>query len=314
MHITQNITTLIKIVIALASIGVAFATMVAFMGRVWWVFDLFSHFRVYYLVLAIILSLGLFLVDARKASVITLMVGLLNFILIVPFWIPLANAAASGETYRLLSANVLTSNLQHERVRELVVEEQPDFIVLVEVNQSWLDDLALEELDYRYSLLFPRDNNFGVAFFSRYPYDSAEIVDTMVPTVLAKLTVNGDSLTILGTHTWPPLNGHLSEIRDQQMMEIADVVQQQSGAVIVCGDLNLTSWSHAYLRFMNNTQLRDSRLGRGIQASWIVGNPLIHIPIDHVLISNGVEVVDRRLGPAVGSDHLPVITDFRIRE
>jgi endonuclease/exonuclease/phosphatase (EEP) superfamily protein YafD len=314
MPLTHNIITIVRFALLLASLGVILTTLSAFLGRVWWVFDLFSHFRVYYFALALVLSAGLFLLDARRASLVMLLAGFLNFVLIAPFWIPQAKAAAEGQTYRLLSANVLTSNLQHEKVRQLIEQEGPDFIVLVEVNQPWLDDLALADLGYEHELLFPRDNNFGVAFFSRSPYESARIVDTMVPTVLAELTVDGLPLSIVGVHTWPPLTGHLSEIRDQQMMQIAGVVNQQSGAVIVCGDLNLTSWSHAYIQFMNATGLRDSRLGKGIQPSWVVGNPLIHIPIDHVLVSEGVEIVDRRLGPPVGSDHLPVITDFRVHQ
>jgi endonuclease/exonuclease/phosphatase (EEP) superfamily protein YafD len=39
---------------------------------------------------------------------------------------------------------------------------------------------------------------------------------------------------------------------------------------------------------------------------------VLRIPIDHCLVSPSVAIVDRRVGPPVGSDHLPVFVDFAI--
>jgi endonuclease/exonuclease/phosphatase (EEP) superfamily protein YafD len=36
------------------------------------------------------------------------------------------------------------------------------------------------------------------------------------------------------------------------------------------------------------------------------------VPIDHCLVSPEITILDRRLGPAVGSDHYPLIVDFII--
>lgn len=312
MQGTENLTALIKITLTVVSIGVIAATMAGFFGRLWWIFDLLSHFRVHYFVLAVVVALGLYLVGARKSALILSAFGMLNFVLMAPFFVPRARAANPGETYRLLSANVLTSNLKHHLVRDLIIGEEPDFVMLAEVNQPWLDDLALDESGYLYSELYPRDNNFGIAFFSRIPFDHAEIVDTIVPSVLVNFSLDGTDFNLIGTHTWPPLNAHLSEKRDEQMRKLAELVVSQSGAILFCGDLNLTSWSHAYLQFMGTTQMRDSRVGRGIQASWPASIPMMRIPIDHVFITQQIEILERRLGPDVGSDHLPVIVEFII--
>lgn len=50
--------------------------------------------------------------------------------------------------------------------------------------------------------------------------------------------------------------------------------------------------------------------GFGVQTSFPSNLWLLRIPIDHVLVACAIGVDDRRIGPEVGSDHLPVITDL----
>ncbi len=76
------------------------------------------------------------------------------------------------------------------------------------------------------------------------------------------------------------------------------------------------------LKLVNETGLRNARLGKGILPTrtkkiksfkippalfW-----LISIPIDHCLISQEFTVTGIRRGPDVGADHLPLITDLAI--
>ena len=58
--------------------------------------------------------------------------------------------------------------------------------------------------------------------------------------------------------------------------------------------------------------MRDARRGFRIQPSWPNFIWPLRIPIDHTLVSRDVHIVDRGLGPSVGSDHLPVVMDFEI--
>ncbi|MCI0525996.1 MAG: hypothetical protein L0Y56_00890, partial [Nitrospira sp.] len=58
--------------------------------------------------------------------------------------------------------------------------------------------------------------------------------------------------------------------------------------------------------------LKDSRDGFGIQASWPTFVPLFLIPLDHCLVHSSVQVLDRRLGPKIGSDHYPVMIKLAV--
>ncbi|MBW1762831.1 MAG: hypothetical protein JRJ64_15305 [Deltaproteobacteria bacterium] len=72
----------------------------------------------------------------------------------------------------------------------------------------------------------------------------------------------------------------------------------------------MSPWNHHFRRLLKRTGLRDSSQGRGVQPTWPTHNPLLRIPIDHCLHSEGIHVVQKKIGPAVGSDHYPVIVDF----
>jgi endonuclease/exonuclease/phosphatase (EEP) superfamily protein YafD len=58
--------------------------------------------------------------------------------------------------------------------------------------------------------------------------------------------------------------------------------------------------------FLATTGLKDSRVGFGWQPTWPTGSMSLRIPIDHVLVEPDLVVLERQVGPDIGSDHLPV--------
>jgi endonuclease/exonuclease/phosphatase (EEP) superfamily protein YafD len=73
-------------------------------------------------------------------------------------------------------------------------------------------------------------------------------------------------------------------------------------------------WSPWYRRLRAETRLTNARRGFGVMASWPAYlPPVMRLPIDHCLVSDELIVTDCRLGPAFGSDHLPLIVDIAVR-
>ncbi len=60
-------------------------------------------------------------------------------------------------------------------------------------------------------------------------------------------------------------------------------------------------------------KLSDSEQGFGPQPSWSTELLIPVVPIDHFLVSKDIEVLNRVLGPNIGSDHLPVYVDLLVR-
>ena len=81
---------------------------------------------------------------------------------------------------------------------------------------------------------------------------------------------------------------------------------------MVVGDFNLTPWSPYFQRFITGSGLRDARKPRRFDHTWPVtfDNAHIGIAIDHSFAHPSLPLVERVIGPDLGSDHMPVTVTF----
>lgn len=301
----------------LAVAAVCLLTILGFLGRLWWFFDLTSHFRSQYLFILILSSLIFLLGKQPAAAVGAAAFALINLVSVAPLYIYSNPAIDHVPSRRILLLNVLQRNNHYEEVRNLIRSEQPDVLILVETNQKWLDELNEFQSVYPYSHNKPREDNYGVALFSREPLQEAEIRyfgEAGVPSVVAHLLIDGSPLTVIGTHPPPPKGAMNSTFRNLQLDALADFTREQSGEVILCGDLNMSPWSPYFWRLLKKSGLQNSARGFGLQPTWPTDRPFLRVPIDHCLVSAGVTITDRKIGPFVGSDHFPVILDFSFNQ
>ena len=271
--------------------------------------ELFSHFRLQYLVASLLLLI-VFAAKRRATYSVLLAVALaINAAYVLPFYSD--NAAATGDTeLKFLYANVQAKNQDHERLIDLINSERPDVILLQEVSAHWLEALQTLNAGYPFSYSEAREDNFGIAMWSRLPLASATHVDSPplgYPTIIASARVGGTDLMLIGTHPMIPLGRDNFAARNAQLRSVAEIVAQASGEVLLLGDLNASVWGRHYRRFEGNTGLRNARRGYGVLPTWPTFMPVAMIPIDHALVSSGIGIADIRTGSRIGSDHLPLI-------
>jgi endonuclease/exonuclease/phosphatase (EEP) superfamily protein YafD len=318
MNLLTIFTSVFWILIEVGSLGVCLVTLAGFLGRFWWVLDLFSHFRLQYLLLLAAATAFFILGERYPQALASGLFACLNLISIVPLFFtkgsPKSSEGANPRgTYRVLLANVLKVNHAFGTVRHLIRSQEPDFIILIEVNKTWIDQLKPALAEYPFKQMPLREDNYGMALFSRFPMSSSEVRHfgtARVPSIIATFLLQGRPLTILATHPPPPKTKRQSELRNAQMTRVAEFIRSQPGEVLLVGDLNMTSWSPHFRDLIRMSGLRDSRHGFGLQKTWPTDRRLLMIPIDHILVSAGVIVQSRRTGQFTGSDHLPVIMDF----
>ncbi len=298
----------------------ALLTAVGYLGRLWWRFDLVAHFRLQYLVCLLGAAVGLAALRRFRLAGVCLLVSVANLAAVAPLY--LGSPAALDDVpveervrLRALSLNLHEANRNHEAVRALVRDEQPDLLLLMEYTERWFEDLVDLTDIYPHVIARPQGGPFGIALFSAHPFESADIEfigEEPHPTVVARITIGDAPLTVIGTHPRPPLGAEASRLRNEQLADLADRAGQIAPPLLLLGDLNITRFSPYFRRLLAHSSLRDSAVGFGYQPTWPTYAPPLLIPIDHALVSEGVGILDRRVGPHVGSDHYPLIIDFEL--
>lgn len=290
------------------------ATVLAFFGDVWWFLDLFSHFRVQLLLGLSAIALALIFRRRYKAPAFFGMAALVNLWTIVPLYFgEQPHPVAVSRSYRALLMNVNTGSGEPSRVAQAIRQLDPGVVALEEVNDQWLSALSLALRDYPYSRAMPREDNFGIALYSKYPLVHSEIRqvgEADVPSVIAELELPDGRLTVIATHPLPPGGPENSRLRNDQLARLPENVKRASSPVLLLGDLNATPWCSHFKRLLSRSGLRDSSQGRGVLGTWPTYFPILLIPIDHCLYTAGVHVLRRAVGPKVGSDHYPLVVDF----
>lgn len=276
--------------------------------------QLFTHFRLQYLVVSVVLFAILAGLRETRYAIILLATALLNAYQVVP-WYADPGIDKDATAYKLVLANLHSTNTDYEKLFDLVAIEAPDILVLLEVSPGWASELERLDTDYAHSVVEPREGNFGIAMYSKLPIVSAATVDSApldFPTIVADVAFGETTVRVVGTHPMIPLGGTSYDARNTQMNGVARLLQQMGGPRILAGDLNMTMWDINYASFENRTWLRNARRGFGILPTWPTFLPVAMIPIDHVLVSEEFGVRDVRTGTRIGSDHLPLVVTITL--
>ena len=275
-----------------------------------WIFDMIAHFRVYYWLGFIgLASLAIYLKErtwivANLAFVILIGIGFLKF------YIP--QFEVTGSDFRVCSMNVLSTNRDFDKALNVIEAEDPDVLVVQELSSPWIEQFKALDKKYPYQKLSSQNGNFGLGIYSKFPMKNTEVkilCDVRIPTIITDLEVGNKVVTLIGTHPTPPLV-HGFHNRNEQFRNLNKLIKKQKNPVIITGDLNCTAFSYSLNLLTDGTNLKDTRLGFGLQPTWSADIPLIGIPIDHCFISEELKTTNRKVGNRTGSDHYPIIVDI----
>lgn len=280
--------------------------------------ELFSHFRLQYFAVSILLA-GVFVsLRWRSYAVLGIACVAFNAYFVVPWYLPLGmlpgetrkNAEDFGHPITILHANVRRTNPDSTRFVELITREQPDLLVMQEVTPEWLASLRAMSASYPYRIEEPRDDPFGIALYSKFPLDRTAVIAAHplgFPDIIARALVGGKRLNIISTHPMPPLGSFNFGARNLQLDSVAKLAARTPRPLVVVGDLNITMWSDYYRKLEETSGLTNARKGFGIAPTWPLFFFPAMIPIDHCLASNDIYVHDLTTASSIGSDHLPLI-------
>ncbi|QDT76648.1 Endonuclease/Exonuclease/phosphatase family protein [Gimesia maris] len=224
-----------------------------------------------------------------------------------------AQSQDSEKRLRILTANVLQKNTNAAAVLELIDREQPDIVVLCEVNQRWISDLSPLERTYSYHLTHPLDNTYGIAFYSNLRVKSAEVrglVKKEIPSIDATILLrSGKEVRLFAVHPNPPRPGEDTTKRDAELVLVGREVSKNRSAIVL-GDLNDVGWSRTTNLFQEVSGLLDPRKGRGLFATYDATSWIWRYPLDYLFVSDDFRLSEIRTLPYIGSDHFPLLVEL----
>jgi len=291
-------------------------TLSGFFGDLAWFVDATTHFRAQYLVLLLLLAVFFGLARKFRRLVLFAVFGLVNLFPLLPLFQGAAEEPLPGVVrLRAMLINVQINNQAYGKVDQMIREYDPDFLVLLEIDDTWLDKLSCLAERYPHHESRARYDCFGIALYSKYPLVSSETVRVCkgsLPSVLGRFESEGRRLALFGTHPLPPWGRRFTLARDEQLGATPALLAKETAPLMILGDLNCTPWSLTFQRLASATGCQDTAPGWGYQPTWPAGPLPLWIPLDHCLCSPGIRVLHREVGPSIGSDHYPVIVDFQL--
>ena len=308
------------ILVAVPAAALAVVSLAAFFGEwIWWL-DVLANFRAQYAVALVVLGAALVLTKWRRTGYGVLAIAAVNIVVVLPLFVGFPGSGEAGApTIRVMSFNLLSTNDSFGEVIEYINATDPDLVLLHEASRPW--EVAMDSAAFEYEIIRPRSDDliFGTLVLvkgERVRAVSYGFAETQPRAVEITYQPTGwtTSLSVLSTHPLAPTEQHRAELRDAQLAFAGEWAGDQVGTFFVAGDFNATPWSAPFRKMIAASDLINSQSGYGLQPSFPVTSPLVlRIPIDHLLHSPDLIVLDRQLGPAMGSDHFPLLVDLQLK-
>ena len=290
-----------------------------------WLVDLLT-FAWPYIVSAGVMLVAAALVTRRMKAIAIALAGLA--VAVIPAAdVPTAHALTTAGGLKILTANLYVHNPKDPAVFiALLQQEMPDIVVLQETTARWEEALSAARL-YPYESSGMARGRDALKVYSRLPILSETGLKRAFTEERAykqplrlELDMGGKPLFLYAFH--PETPRHLWQWRDRNayLSAAAGAVKGdlEKAPVVVAGDWNTPTWSPFFRNFLKQAGLASTaggwlqpvtRFSLKLEAIAYIG-----ASIDHVAVSPDIAVRARRVGPAFGSNHLPVIADLLLPE
>ncbi|MEK0081673.1 endonuclease/exonuclease/phosphatase family protein [Benzoatithermus flavus] len=307
-------------------IALALATLLSLLARHGWLLDLLTFARQHLVVIGLVLAGAALRTKRRRWALAAGALAACNLVLVLAQAGPGAltsRASASGVELRVLTLNLLAENYYTKRVVRYLRASGADIVALQELTPYWAEKLA--ELQDIYPYVSPplQPWKSSSVILSRHPFVEAGAMRAPADTVTGKwnrplravVDVGSERIAVYVVHPETPRSLQQWQMRNRYFAWLGEEVRRLDGERprIVLGDFNTPPWSPFLQDFAAAAEVHQAAAG----LRWPTRQPLIlapylswlGAPVDHILLSPGLEAAAFTVGSDVKSDHLPVIAD-----
>lgn len=279
-----------------------------------WLLGLIPHFRPQLAVAALVIGIGALMVSAWHPAILSFVVLAVNAMPVLPYLYPSAAKSDGHPLLVIMALNLLHTATKPERLKALIDRVSPDLLVLTELPQDHRSLIAFVGAAFPHRYVNGSNTAQDVAVLSRLPIAAAE-TDRNAGAPIVQLDLMhpaAGSVRLIALHPFWPI-GKLDRLQRSQLEAVIQLaVKAGTPPVILAGDLNTTPWSPRFVRLLRGAGLKDSARARVLAATWLHPFPLIGLPIDHILVSPDIGVVQSRVHAFLGSDHRPISATLRL--
>jgi endonuclease/exonuclease/phosphatase (EEP) superfamily protein YafD len=228
---------------------------------------------------------------------------------------------------RVVSYNVEGGERVAARLDELIRDTRANILAFQECGPEFTDSLAARAGWHHHAA---RRGN--PCLLTRFPIEAADTIPTWEAggfggsgnAVRYRLRTPVGPVTLVNLHLETPRRGlellryggsalrmeGNTTVREIGSERIRAWIRGADGPLVVAGDFNMPVESRIYARYWGDLSNAFGGAGRGF--GWTRILKRFRVRIDHVLTGGGASARRARLGPDLGSDHLPMATVIRI--
>ena len=305
------------IVLAAAGTVAMVATALAFLGGLWWAFDILANLRLLLAVALILLAIAFGLGFGRGTTVLFIAAAVVNGALVLPLWLSSQPEALGQETLRIVTFDVGRDAAHRGEIISWLQTTDADLVLLQDATPAWAEALSASGLPHGIYGAPDAAAASGIIVLSTVPVATEVVVQptTDQSLVEVRLTFAGRPLTVLAARAAPTAGSSDAADRDaffEQLAARSTRIAESGSRFAIAGNLSTTRWTHLFGRLDAGVPMRNSEDGSGYQATWpTLGIPLVGsvvgIPIDHVLMAESLTTIERNLGPDLGVAHRPLV-------
>jgi endonuclease/exonuclease/phosphatase (EEP) superfamily protein YafD len=310
--------TLPRRLLLLAMLATTAGIATGFLGFVHPAFDTLANFRMH-------LGVGLLLMAvlwtfrcSRVPAIVFALVGFAALFASAPGLRFSDNAGQplTGErVYRLLAFNLRFDNTDPDAAMAMIRNSGADILALSEISTMWQARIAELAAEYPHRDHCPEWSLIGgVMILSKFPFTTRDpYCHDYAALSLREVEIEGHKVEIGSAHLrwpWPASGPRQVDALKPRLGEIGE-------NALVAGDFNAATWTALISKFAGYGGLE---VVRGIGPTWMYKRLPVSLawyfglPMDNAMAKGRVKVLSARALPPAGSDHLPVLVDFVVRD
>ena len=289
-------------------------TVLGFFGASWWGFDRLADLRFPFLVILVATAVIYGFVFRRALSALFLLAAVANAVLLAPLWLSTQEPVASSDSIRVVSLDTGESSQNRRTIIDWINQEEADIALLHRTSGDWAETLDDSDAPYRIITTPVAPEAIGTPLILvRHNATASPLPPAPGSDFTVRVVNETSTVTLIGLSVRSPGSASAGDDRIERFTAVNEAALDMEGPIVVTGNFEASRWSHAFEVLTEG--MTNSEDGFGYAATWppydwpIVGS-YTGLPIDHAVYIGSITVPYRRVGPALGPSHRPLLFDI----